>query len=64
VPDQFDFELVDHALLDELEMTTELIIAASQTDAPLSLAEIDRILGVAPASSGPNPVPRPRRPER
>jgi hypothetical protein len=50
--DQFDVELVDHALLEELQMTTELIVAANQSDAPLSLTEIDRILGVVPIPPG------------
>ncbi len=51
IQDQFDVDLVDHALLAEVELTAGLIVAASQSEAPLSLAEIDRILGVtlAPA---------------
>lgn len=54
--DQFDVDLVDHVLLEEVELTAELIIAASVASAPLSQAEIDRILGVEPAPS----IPRPR----
>ena len=56
IDDQFDVDLVDHALLEEVELTAGLIVAASQTEAPLSLAEIDRILGVRLAPL----VPRPR----
>lgn len=56
IEDQFDVDLVDHALLEEVELTAELIVAASQSEAPLSLAEIDRILGVKLALV----VPRPR----
>ena len=46
MPDQFDVELVDHALLEELQMTAALMAAANESDASLSLTEIDRILGL------------------
>jgi len=49
--DQFDVTLEDADLLREVELTTNLIIAASEADEHLSLAEIDRILGVRPQSS-------------
>ncbi|MEO6512872.1 MAG: hypothetical protein ABIO16_17880 [Nocardioides sp.] len=45
--DQFDVTLEDQDLLREVELTTNLIIAASETDEHLSLEEIDAILGVA-----------------
>ena len=54
--DQFDVTLEDHDLLGEVELTTNLIIAASEADEMLSAHEIDRILGVAPQA------PRARRP--
>lgn len=44
--DQFDVTLEDGDLLVEVEMTTNLIIAASASDERLTLEEIDRILGV------------------
>ena len=44
--DQFDISLTDSDLLTEVEMTTNLIIAASEADGPLSQEEIDRILGL------------------
>ena len=47
--DQFDISLEDSDLLTEVELTTNLIIAASESDGPLSLADIDKILGVSPA---------------
>jgi hypothetical protein len=47
--DQFDISLEDSDLLTEVEMTTNLIIAASEADGPLSQEEIDRILGVQPS---------------
>lgn len=48
VYDQFDVTLEDSDLLREVELTTNLIIAASEAEEPLSLEEIDRILGVVP----------------
>ena len=46
--DQFDVTLEDQDLLREVEITTNLIIAASETDEHLSREEIDQILGVVP----------------
>ena len=48
VHDQFDVTLEDSDLLGEVELTTNLIIAASESDEHLTTAEIDRILGVTP----------------
>jgi len=44
--DQFDVSLEDGDLLGEVELTTNLIIAASESDDHLSADEIDRILGI------------------
>jgi hypothetical protein len=44
--DQFDVELEDPEQLDEIETTTKLIVAASQSDGPLARDHIDRILGL------------------
>jgi hypothetical protein len=46
--DQFDVTLEDADLLGEVELTTNLIIAASESEDHLSPEEIDRILGVVP----------------
>ena len=46
VHDQFDVTLEDSDLLGEVELTTNLIIAASEADERLTDEEIDRILGV------------------
>jgi hypothetical protein len=46
VQDQFDVSLEDGDLLGEVELTTNLIIAASESDVHLSAAEIDKILGI------------------
>jgi len=53
--DQFDVTLEDVDLLGEVELTTNLIIAASESEDHLSDEEIDRILGVVPQP------PQPRR---
>ncbi len=47
--DPFDVRLQDDELLDEVELTANLIVAANQSDAQMSLAEIDEILGVTSA---------------
>ena len=46
VNDKFDVSLEDSDLLEEVELTTSLIIAATESDAPLSAEEIDRLLGL------------------
>ncbi len=45
--DQFDVSLEDGDLMVEVELTTNLIIAASASEERLPLEEIDRILGVS-----------------
>lgn len=49
--DQFDVTLEDADLLGEVELTTNLIIAASEAEDHLTTDEIDQILGVHPGSS-------------
>lgn len=44
--DQFDVSLEDPDLMVEVELTTTLIIAASEADDHLSQVEIDRLLGL------------------
>jgi hypothetical protein len=46
VHDQFDVSLEDSDLLVEVELTTSLIIAASEAEDHLSAEQIDRILGL------------------
>jgi hypothetical protein len=46
VDDQLNVPLEDSELLAEVELTTNLIIAASESDATLSQDEVDRLLGV------------------
>ena len=58
--DQFDVTLEDSELLQEVEMTTDLIVAAGRVDRPLTAEEIDAILGVRHADVT---TPPPREPE-
>ncbi|MDX6326569.1 MAG: hypothetical protein QOK15_2923 [Nocardioidaceae bacterium] len=44
--DQLDVPLEDSALLEEVELISTLIIAASENDGHLDQGEIDRLLGV------------------
>jgi hypothetical protein len=44
--DQLDVPLEDAELLAEVELTTNLIIAASESERPLSQDDIDRLLGL------------------
>jgi hypothetical protein len=46
--DPFDVRLQDDELLDEVELTANLIVAANQSDARMSVDDIDEILGVLP----------------
>ncbi len=46
--DPFDVRLEDVELLDEVELTANLIVAANQAEAHMSITEIDEILGVIP----------------
>ncbi|WP_170970126.1 hypothetical protein [Nocardioides jishulii] len=46
--DPFDVTLEDGDLMGEVELTTNLIVAASESDDRLSRDEIDRLLGVVP----------------
>jgi hypothetical protein len=44
--DPFDVELEDPELLDEVGLTTGLMVAANQSEGPLSTEEIDELLGL------------------
>jgi len=41
-----DLRLRDDTILDEIEMTSDLIIAASEVERPLTSDEVDAILGL------------------
>ena len=44
--DQLNVPLEDSELLAEVELTTNLIIAASESESPLPQDEVDRLLGL------------------
>jgi hypothetical protein len=46
MPEPLDSRLRDDQALDEIELTSRLIIAASARDEPLSQSEVDEILGI------------------
>jgi hypothetical protein len=48
--DHLDVPLEDATLLEEVELISALMIAASEAEEQLDRSEIDRLLGVAPAS--------------
>ena len=54
VTDPFDVSLEDGDLLAEVELTTNLIIAATESERHLTTDEIDKILGVAPDQRPPS----------
>ncbi len=54
--DQLDVPLEDTVLMEEVELISTLMIAASENDGQLEPAEIDRLLGV---SDGVGPEPQP-----
>ena len=56
VDDQLNVPLEDAELLAEVELTTNLIIAASESDDTLAQDEVDRLLGLDPPSIPSQPV--------
>jgi hypothetical protein len=51
INDSLDVPLVDRELLDELELTTNLTIAATASTGSLHPHQVDRILGLAPPTN-------------
>ena len=47
--DQFDVDLQDEDLLEEVELIATVMVATTDSDEHLSQAQIDDILGVVPA---------------
>ena len=47
LPEPLDQRLRDDTVLDEIELTSRLMIAATELGRPLSQHEVDKILGVA-----------------
>ena len=46
--DNRDEALTDDALESEIELVSELVVAATHSDGPLGQAEVDHLLGVSP----------------
>ena len=46
--DQFDVSLHDEELLEEVELVTNLIVAATGSAEPLTPKQVDQLLGVVP----------------
>ena len=57
--DQLNVPLEDAELLAEVELTTNLIIAASESEGALSQTEVDRLLGLD-VTDTPIPPQKPR----
>ena len=57
VDDQLNVPLEDAELLAEVELTTNLIIAASESDSSLPREQVDRLLGLDPAEPRSLPIP-------
>ena len=62
VDDKLNVPLEDAELLAEVELTTNLIIAASESDAALSQEQVDSLLGIHDAANQPIPAQQ-RRPD-
>jgi hypothetical protein len=50
--DQLDVKMEDEDLLEEVELTSDLIVAATHADAPLTRDQVDRLLGTPESRSG------------
>jgi len=55
--DQLNVPLEDAELLEEVELTTNLIIAASESDRTLTQDQVDQILHVGSADEAPTTIP-------
>jgi hypothetical protein len=60
VDDKLNVPLEDAELLAEVELTTNLIIAASESEATLSQEQVDYLLGLAGGGDSPQ-IPNQRR---
>jgi hypothetical protein len=51
-------QLIDDDLESEIELVSELVVAATSSDGPLGQEAVDHILGIAPKEDGPVSEPR------
>jgi hypothetical protein len=49
--DYFDFRVHDLVALDEIDLYAEVLSAVAASDRPLTLAELDDVLGLRPGSA-------------
>jgi len=49
----FDLRVHDLVALDEIELYAEVLSAVAVSDRPLTLAELDEVLGVQPRTASP-----------
>ncbi|HEX3493039.1 MAG TPA: hypothetical protein VHU92_27125 [Streptosporangiaceae bacterium] len=49
--DYFDLRVHDLVALDEIELYAEVLSAVATADRPLTLAELDQVLGVKPMAA-------------
>jgi hypothetical protein len=49
--DYFDLRVHDRVALDEIELYAEVLSAVAAADRPLTLAELDDVLGVQPTAA-------------
>jgi hypothetical protein len=52
-----DDVLTDDALESEIELVSVLVVAATSSDRPLRMDEVDRLLGIDPKADGPVAAP-------
>jgi len=51
--DYFDLRVHDLVALDEIELYAEVLSAVAASDRPLTVAELDDVLGVPPRTASP-----------
>jgi hypothetical protein len=51
VGDYFDLRVHDLVALDEIELYAEVLSAVAASDGPLTVAELDEVLGVQPMAA-------------
>jgi hypothetical protein len=51
--DYLDLRVHDLVALDEIELYAEVLSAVAQADRPLTVAELDQVLGVQPMAAAP-----------
>jgi hypothetical protein len=58
VRQNLDLRVHDRVALDEIELYAEMLSAVADAERPLTVAEIDVVLGVRSGEPGREPIPR------